>query len=39
MMRIVVFLAVTFGLTWAYEFGVVYPVSTGALTDIPPIAA
>ena len=39
MKRIVVFLAVTFGLTWAYEFGVVYPVSTGALTDIPPIAA
>ena len=39
MKRIVVFLAVTFGLTWAYEFGVVYPVSAGALTGIPPVAA
>ena len=29
MMRIVVFLAVTFA-DGAYEFGVVYPVSTGA---------
>lgn len=39
MKRIVIFLAVTFGLTWAYEFGVVYPVSSGALTGIPPVAA
>ena len=29
MRRIAVFLAVTFALTWAYEFGVVYPISTG----------
>ena len=39
MKRIVVFLAVTFGLTWAYEFGVVYPIASGTLTGIPPIAA
>lgn len=39
MKRILIFLAVTFGLTWAYEFGVVYPVSSGALTGIPPVAA
>ena len=39
MKRIVLFLAITFGLTWAYEFGVVYPVSSGALTGIPPVAA
>lgn len=39
MKRIVLFLAITFGLTWAYEFGVVYPMSSGALTGIPPVAA
>lgn len=39
MKRILIFLGVTFGLTWAYEFGVVYPVSSGALTGVPPIAA
>lgn len=39
MKRIIVYLAITFGLTWAYEFGVVYPVSSGALAGIPPIAA
>lgn len=38
MRRIAVFLAVTFALTWAYEFGVVYPISTGALAGIPPVA-
>ena len=39
MRRIAIFLAVTFALTWAYEFGVVYPASSGALTGIPPVAA
>lgn len=39
MKRIVIFLAVTFGLTWAYEFGVVYPVATGGLDGIPAVAA
>lgn len=39
MKRIVVFLAVTFALTWAYEFGIVYPVASGALTGIPPAAS
>ena len=38
MKRIAIFLAVTFALTWAYEFGVVYPASSGALTGIPPVA-
>lgn len=36
MKRVAVFLAVTFVLTWAYEFGVVYPIATGALWDCPP---
>ena len=39
MKRILIFLGVTFGLTWAYEFGVVYPAASGALEGIPPIAA
>ena len=39
MKRILIFLGVTFFLTWAYEFGVVYPVSSGALVGIPPVAA
>lgn len=39
MRRVAIFLAVTFALTWAYEFGVVYPASSGALTGIPPVAA
>lgn len=39
MKRIVIFLAVTFGLTWAYEFGVVYQIASGTLGGIPPIAA
>ena len=39
MKRIAIFLGVTFALTWAYEFGVVYPVASGALSGIPPIAA
>ncbi|WP_080799984.1 CPBP family intramembrane glutamic endopeptidase [Arabiibacter massiliensis] len=38
MKRIAVFLAVTFALTWAYEFGVVYPVSSGAIVGVPPVA-
>lgn len=39
MKRIVIFLVVTFVLTWAYEFGVVYPVSAGGLAGVPVIAA
>ena len=39
MKRIAVFLAVTFGLTWAYEFGVVYPIATGGLAGVPAVAA
>ena len=39
MKRIVIFLAVTFGLTWAYEFGVVYPIATGGLAGVPDVAA
>ena len=39
MKRIAIFLAVTFALTWAYEFGVVYPVATGSLAGVPPVAA
>ena len=39
MKRIAIFLAVTFILTWAYEFGVVYPISSGALVGVPPVAA
>ena len=35
MKRVAVFLAVTFVLTWAYEFGVVYPIATGALVGLP----
>lgn len=38
MKRIVIFLVVTFCLTWAYEFGVVYPIATGGLKDVPAIA-
>lgn len=38
MKRIGIFLGVTFVLTWAYEFGIVYPVSSGALTGVPPVA-
>lgn len=38
MKRIVVFLVVTFGLTWAYEFGVVYPVASGGIQGVPPAA-
>lgn len=38
MKRIAVFLAVTFALTWAYDFGVVYPVSSGAIVGVPPVA-
>ncbi len=38
MKRIAVFLAITFTLTWAYEFGVVYPVSSGAIEGVPPVA-
>ena len=39
MKRISIFLAITFILTWAYEFGVVYPISSGALVGVPPVAA
>lgn len=39
MKRIGIFLLVTFVLTWAYEFGVVYPVASGALVGVPPMAA
>lgn len=39
MKRIVLFLAITFGLTWAYEFGVVYPIATGGLSGVPAVAA
>lgn len=39
MRRIAVFLAVTFALTWAYEFGVVYPLATGGLSGIPSIVS
>lgn len=38
MKRIVIFLAVTFGLTWAYEFGMVYPVTMGAIPGVPAVA-
>lgn len=38
MKRVAIFLAVTFVLTWAYEFGVVYPVASGAIEGIPPMA-
>ena len=38
MKRIVVFLVVTFILTWAYEFGVVYPLATGAIESVPAMA-
>ncbi|MEF9876090.1 CPBP family intramembrane glutamic endopeptidase [Gordonibacter sp.] len=38
MKRIVIFLAVTFILTWGYEFGVVYPIATGGIAGIPPVA-
>ena len=33
--RVVVFLAVAFVLTWAYEFVVVYPLAAGALAGLP----
>lgn len=39
MKRVIIFLAVTFGLTWAYEFGVVYPITTGTLTGVPPVVS
>lgn len=38
MKRIVIYLAVTFILTWGYEFGVVYPIALGAIKNIPPTA-
>lgn len=38
MKRIPLFLLVTFVLTWAYEFGIVYPVSSGAIESIPAVA-
>ncbi len=39
MKRIVIFLLVTFALTWGYEFGVVYPLSSGSIAGVPPIAS
>lgn len=39
MRRAALFLAITFALTWAYEFGVVYPLASGAFDGIPPAAA
>lgn len=38
MKRIIIFLVVTFTLTWAYEFGIVYPVSSGTVESIPAVA-
>ncbi len=36
--RILIFLGVTFALTWAYEFMVVWPAATGGLGDVPAAA-
>lgn len=36
--RIIVFVAVTFALTWAYEFGIVWPVAMGGFAGVPPQA-
>ncbi len=38
MKRIVVYLAITFGLTWTYEFAVVYPIASGSIAGVPAIA-
>lgn len=35
MKRIAIFLAVTFAITWGYEFAVVYPLANGVLTSLP----
>lgn len=36
--RIVIFLVVTFALSWAYEFGVIYPANSDDLSSLPPAA-
>lgn len=36
MKRIIIYLAVTFAITWGYEFGVVYPIASGTIENIPP---
>ena len=38
MKRIVVFLVVTFAMTWAYEFAVVYPIALGGTEGAPAMA-
>lgn len=39
MKRIVLFLIITFSLTWGYEFGIVYPITMGSIEGVPPLAA
>lgn len=35
--RIIIYVGVTFLLTWAYEFGVVWPAATGGIEGAPPV--